>query len=234
MNQVRKGRFVAVGGSAALVAAATATFLTLGGGGSDGIPGRSLHPVREGVFAALRARPLRVPAVAGKSCTAPIGPDLWVAVGLPRVFPAEGALGRGPVHPVSKGIPRFLDFFPPPRGSPLARSGWWSNETMWVSEPSYSGPVLVRGQMLQGAARVGFGARMRPAWELRLPAGAWDEAHGPVRIWGTRVRPPKNWRVRRAYTRVLAASGRGELCYFFQLDGRSFNQTVLFGVIVQR
>ncbi len=105
---------------------------------------------------------------------------------------------------------------------------------MWVSEPSYSGPVLVRGRMLRGSARVGFGGRMRPAWELRLPTGTWDEAHGSVRIWGTRIRPPKNWRVRRAYTRVLAASGQGELCYFFQLDGRSFSQTVVFGAIVQR
>ena len=102
---------------------------------------------------------------------------------------------------------------------------------MWVSEPSYSGPVLVRGRMVHGSARVGFGSRMRPAWELRLPAGAWDEARGAVRVWDTRVRPPKNWG---AYTRVLAASGKAELCYFFQLDGRSFSQAVPFGVIVQR
>jgi hypothetical protein len=40
--------------------------------------------------------------------------------------------------------------------------------------------------------------------------------------------------MRRAYTRVLGASGRGELCYFFQLDGTSFSQTVVFGAIVQR
>jgi hypothetical protein len=230
---MRKGRFVAIG-FFALVAGATATFLTLRGGGSEGSRGSAFHLVPMNVFAALRARPLRVPAVSGKSCSPPIGPELWVAVGLPRAFPAEGALGRGPVHPVSKGIPRFLDFFPPPRGSPLARSGWWSNETMLVSEPSYSVPVLVRGRMLHGAARAGFGSRIRPAWELRLPAGAWDEAHGPVHIWGTRVRAPKKWRVRRAYTRVLAASGKGELCYFFQLDGRGFSQTVVFGVIVQR
>lgn len=232
MSWTRKGRSVAVAISAALLVGATAAFLTLRGGGSDGTSGKSLHQVGESVFAALRARPLRVPAVPAKSCAFPL-PELFASVGLPAVFPAEGALGRGPVHPVSRGIPRFLDFFPPARGSPLARSGWWSNETMWVSEPSYSGPVLVRGRMVHGSARVGFGALMRPAWELRLPGGAWEEARGTVRIWGKRVRPPKRWRVRRAYTRVLAASGQGELCYFFQLDGRSFSQTVLFGIIVQ-
>jgi hypothetical protein len=88
--------------------------------------------------------------------------------------------------------------------------------------------------MVHSKARIGFGVGMRPKWELRLPAGAWDEARGPVRIWGKRIRPPKGWRVRRAYTRVLATSGRGELCYFFQLDGTSFSQTVVFGAIVQR
>jgi hypothetical protein len=209
MNLVRKRWFALAALVAAAVVATTATWLGLRGSGRGSTRGGSVRSAGTTLFAALRARPLRVPAVPAGSCSAPIGPDVWVAVGLPRAFPAEGALGRGPVHPVSRGIPRFLDFFPPPRGSPLARSGWWSNETMWVSEPRYSGPVLVRGRMLHGSARVGFGIRMRPAWELHLPAGAWDEAHGPVRIWGTRIRPPKNWRVRRAYTRVLAASGKG-------------------------
>jgi hypothetical protein len=129
MSRMRKGRFVAVGVSAALVAGTTATFLTLRAGGSEETRRRS-HSVSRSVFAALRARPLRVPAVSGKSCGAAKGPESWVAVGLPRAFPAEAALGDGPVHPVSRGIPRFLDFFPPPEGSPLARSGWWGNETM--------------------------------------------------------------------------------------------------------
>jgi hypothetical protein len=39
--------------------------------------------------------------------------------------------------------------------------------------------------------------------------------------------------VRSVYTRVLAASGEGEHCYFFQLDGTSFSQTVFFGAIIQ-
>lgn len=182
------------------------------------------------VFAALRARPLREPRLPGKTCDAP---QSFAAVGLPRAFPAEGALGNGPVHPVSRAIPRFLDFFPPPKGTALAKSGWWSNETMWVSEPSYSGPVLVRGRMVGSAERVGFGSRRDPEWELRLPAGAWDETRGPVRIWGTRVSAPPNWRVRPAYTRIRAAGRRGERCYFFQLDGRSFSQAVMFGAIVE-
>lgn len=227
MHPIGKRLFLVVVALAAALAATTWTFVLRdghGGTGEDSSAG-------DNDFAALRARPLRQPRLVGQTCGAP---QSFVAVGLPHEFPAEGALGVGPVHPVSRAIPRFLDFFRPPKGSPQARSGWWSNETMWVSEPRYSGPVLVRGGMVHGHARVGFGSRARPAWELHLPPGAWDEAKGPVRIWGKRVRPPKAWRARRAYTRVLAASGQGELCYFFQLDGRSFSQTALFGVIVQR
>jgi hypothetical protein len=183
------------------------------------------------VFAALRARPVREPRLPGETCDAP---QSFAAVGLPRAFPAEGALGKGPVHPVSRAIPRFLDFFPPPSGSSIAGSGWWSNETMWVSEPSYVGPVLVRGRKMGSSERVGFGTRRRPEWELRLPAGSWDEARGRLRIWGKSVSTPPHWRVRRADTRIRAEEEGGELCFFFQLDGRSFSQSVMFGAIVQR
>jgi hypothetical protein len=215
MNRMRK-RWVSVAVAVAVVlaAATTATFLERRGSGRANTRGGTGRAAGTDVFAALRARPLQVPIVPAKRCTPAIDPRVVDVAGLPRPIPAESALGRGPVHPVSRGIPRFLDFFLPERGGPLRRSGWWGNETMWVSEPRYSGPVLVRGGMVHRHARVGFGSRRRPACELRLPAGPWDEARGPVRIWGKRVRPPKNWRVRRAHTRVLAASGRGELCSF--------------------
>jgi hypothetical protein len=180
---------------------------------------------REDVFAA-RARPVRAPRLVGQPCDRP---QNFTAVGLPREFPAEGALGSGPVHPVSRAIPRLLDFFPPRS----RRSRWWSTETMWVSEPGYSGPVLVRGRMVHRGTPVGFGDRARPSWELRLPAGRWDEANGAVRIWSRRVVPPNGWRVRRSLTRVLPGSGPGVRCYFFQLDGTRFSQTVMFGVIIE-
>ncbi|MDQ2910509.1 MAG: hypothetical protein M3R39_05775 [Actinomycetota bacterium] len=106
---------------------------------------------------------------------------------------------------------------------------------MWLSEPRYRGPVLVRGRMVHGSTRVGFGAGIQPGWELRLPAGEWDEAKGPITIWGKRVRPPAGWRLRGVYTRVRGAPvrGQGEACYFFQVDGEAFSETILFAVIIQ-
>src|SRR6266498_730211 len=101
MNRVRQRRVpvVVVAVAAVLAAAATAAFFGLRGEGRVSARGTGRSAGMD-VFAALRARPLRVPAVPAKSCTPPIGPDLFVAVGLPHAIPAEGGLGHGPVHPV--------------------------------------------------------------------------------------------------------------------------------------
>jgi hypothetical protein len=141
-------------------------------------------------------------------------------------------LGFGPVHPVSRGIPRLFDFFPPEEGSPIAASRWRANETLWVSEPSYQGPVLVRGRSVDGRVRLGFGRARTPAWELRLPAGRWDERHGHVRAWDARIRPPIGWRVTAALTRVDESEPAGD-CYFFQVDGEDFSETIVFAAAIQ-
>jgi hypothetical protein len=106
---------------------------------------------------------------------------------------------------------------------------------MWVSEPEYHGPVLIRGRKVRGRVRVGFGSRIRPVWELRLPAGGWDETKRPLRIWGRVVRPATGWRVTTAYTRVPERPPRGQNpdCFFFEIDGLSFSETVVFGAIIQ-
>jgi hypothetical protein len=174
----------------------------------------------------LRRRPLRVPR-APAACPNPTSH----ALGLPLEIPAEAALGFGPVHPVSRAIPRLLDFVPPEPGSEFARRGWRANETLWLSEPSYRGPALVRGRSLDRLERLGFGVRARPDWELWLPAGAWDEADPPLRIWGREVSPPAGWRLRMVPTRVHE-SARSE-CYFVQIDGESFSEAIVFGIQIQ-
>jgi len=226
-----KRKLLLVSGIAVLVGGAITASVTFVQGESK--PGGS-HSVSNRPsadrFAALRARPLREPRLHSKS---PCRYPQVQAVGLPASIPAEGALGAGAVHPVSRAIPRFLDFFPPNREDALMRSRWRSNETMWVSEPRYRGPVLVRGRIVRGSARVGFGSAIEPVWELRLPAGDWDEAPGLVRIWGKTIHPPKGWRVRKAFTRVRPRGRQGEACYFFQVDGKSFSETIEFGAIIQ-
>jgi hypothetical protein len=62
-----EGRFVAVGVSAAVVAGAMATFLALRGGSSDGSRAGPLNQLPKSVFAALRTRPLRLPAFSAKA-----------------------------------------------------------------------------------------------------------------------------------------------------------------------
>jgi hypothetical protein len=110
---------------------------------------------------------------------------------------------------------------------------------MWLSEPRYRGPLLVRGHRFApvrdepggrgGKARVGFGTRVRPEWELRLPSGPWGDGDRPLRAWGQSVTlPGDRWRLRMAYARI-----RYEGCYFLQFDGKGFSQTVVFGAMMQ-
>ena len=110
---------------------------------------------------------------------------------------------------------------------------------MWLSEPRYRGPILVRGRRFApvlvgpggpgGNARVGFGTRVRPEWELRLPSGPWDEGDQPLRAWEQPVTlPDERWRLMMAYTRI-----RYEGCYFLQIDGKAFSHTVVFGALMQ-
>ena len=226
-------RRVAIGVLGALVVGASASACD-GSSSQEGNQSSSRPPgtSETEVFRELRARPVRAPRLRpGAFCPDPSRG----AVGLPPSIPAEAGLGTGSVHAVSRAIPRFLDFFPPEDGSPLARSRWRANETMWVSEPDYRGPVLIRGRKVGGQARVGFGTGVRPVWELRLPAGPWAETDRPLRIWGRLVRPPAGWRVTTAYTRVPVRASRRQDpdCYFFQVDGLSFSESIVFGAIIQ-
>jgi hypothetical protein len=176
-------------------------------------------------FAKLRARPLRLPARRRGNCS--LSPQLSRATELPGI-PAEAGLGAGPVYVAFPAIPRVLDLFPPERNSPLEKSRWRSAETVWVSEPAYDGPVLVRGRQLDGANRIGFGTRVSPERELRLPAGSWVEGR-PLRAWGRRLHTRKGWRVALAYVRI-----RAEGCYAFQVDGESFSVRIGFYTALQR
>lgn len=99
---------------------------------------------------------------------------------------------------------------------------------LFVSEPEYDGPALIRGGQIDGENRLGFGDRETPVWELRLPAGQWDLLN-ELRVWdGDRVELPAGWRVQQATIRI-AADG----CYAIQLDGESFSQVIEFGAVLQ-
>lgn len=178
-------------------------------------------------FSELRMRPVRVPTRrAGGNC--PLPPALSPATQLPGV-PTEAALGRGPVYVAFPAVPRVLDLFPPRGNSPLSRSRWRSAEILFIREPGFEGPVLVRGRQMDGTSRMGFGTQIDPVWELRLSESSWAEPRKALRPWGRTLRTPEGWRVAVRHVRI-----RADGCYAFQIDGQSFSEKIGFYTAFQR
>jgi hypothetical protein len=148
-------------------------------------------------------------------------------------IPAEAALeGGSPNHPllvVNPGIPRNLDF-PLPEKGPLAPNPWRIATVLWLSRPDYDGPALIRGRQLDGSHKLGFGSAATPQWELRLPAGSWEEQATPLKVWpwGQTAHPRPGWRLAIAQTRIRATG-----CYAYQVDGHSFSYRIVFSAIMQ-
>jgi len=214
-----------------LVAGFALSVAVLGCLGDDGADGPD-------DFRELEQRPLDLPSidvpahvsfrtVAGR-CWQYGAPEVG-AIALPAI-PGEAALGpwrgedeleRGPVYAaLVAGAPRIVFL----SGTPtIEGSSWRAVRTIWVSRPSYDGPVLVRGGRLARPGRLGFGSRIRPRSELRLPAGSWPQERIPSR--GRGEPPPHGWRATAVPTRI-----RSPGCYAFQVDGRGFSYVLAFGV----
>ena len=155
-------------------------------------------------FAALEQRPLDLPSVqvltsatlAGRGSSArrtiagPGSPPEPGAIVLPAIGEAplvrtrgKRRLERGPVYAaLLRAAPRIV-FLSEERTVRGASS--WAVATLWVSRPSYDGPVLVRGGRLDRPGTIGFGSGAQPRHELRLPSAPW-----PSR----RAETPPSWR----------------------------------------
>jgi hypothetical protein len=192
-----------------------------------------------GAFRELKKRPLDLPSVdlRGRSireygtagrCWQHGAPEVG-AIALPAI-PGEAALGpwpglaaikRGPVYAaLLAGPPRIVLLSGVPA---IGGSSWRPVRTLWISRPSYGGPVLARGGRLDRPGGLGFGSRARPRRELRLPAGSWPQSRTPPRRRGEP--PPQGWRVAAVPTRIRAPG-----CYAFQVDGLGFSYVLAFGV----
>jgi hypothetical protein len=157
-----------------------------------------------GVPAGLR-RPLRLERLrAGEACP------------ITRAFAATAdfyrPLGRGPVYPAitaSRGAVHL-----PSRASHgvFAGSAWSGFKVLWVAQPSYQGPVLIRGRRLDRPGAVGFGLGIVPNDELQLPPG--DRAGAPPSPHGWR-----NW--------PSTSRARSPGCYAWQIDGTGFSRIVV-------
>lgn len=120
--------------------------------------------------------------------------------------PASAAGYAGPV--VGPG-PVFAG-----QASPFALSGfvgsdWAGARVTWVSDPGYSGPVLIRGGEVAGAGFVGFGEGHVPVNDLQLLTPATMTSSG-ARTWPS-------------FTRVRAPG-----CYAYQVDGIGFSEVIVF------
>lgn len=157
-----------------------------------------------GVPASLR-RPLEIPELSfGRPC--PVSD-------LRQVSPAFApALGPGPVYPVGFGKDATLAFeYPPAPNSQFADSEWGGEKTLWVADPNYTGPILIRGRQVDGPSEVRFdvgGGELLD--ELQLPPAYAANYTG-------------GWRNFPSHTRLRTAG-----CYGYQVDGSTFSIVVVF------
>ena len=177
----------------------------------------------------LQGRSIRQYGVAGR-CVEGRGVPVNAPV-LREVVPEVAALGpwppgpshtRGPVYAaLTEGAPRIVFLSAVRRRVRASRS--WLVRTLWISRPSYNGPVLVRGRRLDRPGTLGFGTTTPPRESLRLPAGAWTGIR--VDPGGEEVHAQAGWRVA-----VMPTQIRQPGCYAFQVDGLGFSYTLAFGV----
>ncbi len=108
-----------------------------------------------------------------------------------RVSPDYGlAQGPGPVYPVSDGGVLRVEF-PPDPNSIYAGTGYSAAKVIWIAEPSYDGPVLVRSFQVKRAtpSSLHYGVLAgRPALGSE---GLLEGDVGPAEHAG--VWPPREW-----------------------------------------
>lgn len=158
----------------------------------------------------LRRRPLYIPQLkTGERC--PVSR-------LRTVSPDFGpGLGDGPVYPVGFTKRSVLLFeYPPQKRSVFAGSKWSGQKVLWVSDPKYEGPILIRGHQLDGGneVRFGHGGDLQPRGELAF------ESYETAGVAG-------GWWNFPSYTRLRAAG-----CYAYQVDGAGFSDVIVFRAVV--
>jgi hypothetical protein len=148
-------------------------------------------------WTALRQRPLHLPSLAAGT-TCPI--DHWHQV-TPNYGPA---LGDGPAYAAIAGD-GVLIYAPPANFGSVA---WGGNKVLWFVRPEEHGPILVRGQQLDGHNEVRFEFGDVPPPELAFRAEGLN---------------PGGWTGQPSYTRVRATG-----CYAYQVDARDFTEVIVF------
>jgi hypothetical protein len=158
-------------------------------------------------WATLR-RPLHIPHLsAGSKC--PVSQvDSRVPWKRINIFGVSG-IGQGPVYPGLGGHSGLLFATRDEQyGGP-----WFGEKVFWYVQPSYRGPVLIRGRRLDGPQLVRFNGKRLPPSELHIESAETVSWQGQPR--GSRGVP--------SGVRIIAPG-----CYGFQIDGTSFSRIVIF------
>ena len=171
----------------------------------------------------LRKRPLRPPRANSSCPTLPTHEDLHpvlstgLAPGKPPVGPNYG-YGDGPVY-----LSGQSDFYP--GAFDLA---------IWLVKPPAVGPLLIRGQQVNGSARAAFSRQMddygKPFGPAPAQSGTTQSAYGMSIPFYSELdlpsgaRPPY-WGAYFADTHFDVAG-----CYFIQVDGTTFSELILIEV----
>jgi hypothetical protein len=164
----------------------------------------------------LRQRPLHLPTLdPGSPCPAMPGQRFSQAYG------AGLGVAGGPVYALAPGAADGALRYAAAATFAGGGSEWGGQVVLWVISLSYGGPVLVRGQQIDGPNALRFDGGLDA-----LDAGANAATgllladlrllpidHGDGLPWGTAL----------AYTRVRAPG-----CYAYQIDGLRFSYTVIF------
>lgn len=190
-------------------------------------PSTGTSPPAASTLAELRNRPLNPPAPGANSAcpTTSSHNDLSPVI--------NGGKGKGPDFGFGPG-PAYLS------GTNALYPGAFDNE-VWLIEPTYRGPVLVRGRQINGGAAISF------AEPITFPVGGFSSAGSPppgtpaatVTIDGspvpfyleldlpaaTEVDAPGYWRMFFARTHIDAPG-----CYAVQVDGLTFSSVIVFQV----
>lgn len=152
-------------------------------------------------------RPLHLPEIqAGQPC--PMSPEH--EVNFPANTPGGGFGGRslgtsGPVHPII-AVPHAAS------GAALAygAGGWYAAKTLWYARRTYQGPVLIRGERLDGPGSVTFGAGHTLGF--LADTGTTSGPNTGMRSW-----PGATW-------------VRSPGCYGFQVDGTGFSYVLVVAI----
>jgi hypothetical protein len=177
---------------------------------SDAIAKTGTEPATPPTLSELRQRPLHIPKLeAGASCP----------VSRPRNVSPDFApgLGDGPVYPVGFAKGSVLEFvYPPHKKSLFAGSKWGGQKVLWVADPKYEGPILIRGRQLDGSNEVRFahGGDLEPRAELSFEGGETVDMTG-------------GWSNFPSYTRLRAPG-----CYGYQVDGDGFSDVIVFRAVL--